>query len=135
VGAGLRSCMAQMRDVMCAHLGPGKGAAAIAPLLRRYLSSAHRDHPEVGYPIPAVLSEAAGAVEPVRDALCDEFEGHLRVLTEHLEGKPASRRRQALATLALMYGGLAMARAVKGSPLSEEILEACREHGRAALER
>ena len=28
--------MAQMRDVMCAHLGPGKGAAAIAPLLRRW---------------------------------------------------------------------------------------------------
>jgi TetR/AcrR family transcriptional regulator, transcriptional repressor for nem operon len=135
VSAGLRSCMSQMRDVMRSHLAPGKGAAAIAPLLRKYLSPAHRDQPQRGCPIPAVISEAAGAAEPVRETLRDEFEAHVKVLTEHLEGRPASRRSQALATLAIMYGGLAMARAVKGTPLSEEILEACREHGRAALER
>jgi TetR/AcrR family transcriptional regulator, transcriptional repressor for nem operon len=135
VGAGLRSCMAQMREVMRSHLGAGRGAAAIAPLLNKYLSPLHRDTPQRGCPIPAVISEAAGAGEPVREALRDEFEAHVKVLTEHLEGRSATRRRQALATLALMYGGLAMARAVKGTPLSEEILEACREYGRTALER
>src|SRR5215218_4599542 len=63
VGAGLRSCMAQMRDVMRKYLGPGRGAAAIAPLLASYLSPLHRDRPDRGCPIPAVISEAAGAGE------------------------------------------------------------------------
>ena len=133
VGAGLRSCMGQMRDVMRAHLGPGKGAEALAPLLRKYLSPGHRDHPEVGCPVPAVLSETPHAGEPVREAFKDEMEAHLAVLCEHLEGAPSRRRHAALATLALMYGGLSLARALRGTPLSEEVLAACREYARTAL--
>jgi TetR/AcrR family transcriptional regulator, transcriptional repressor for nem operon len=135
VGAGLRSCMTQMRDVMRAHLGPGKGAEALAPLLRKYLSPGHRDHPEVGCPVPAVLSETPHAGEPVREAFRDEMEAHLEVLGEHLDGPPSRRRHAALATLALMYGGLSLARALRGTPLSEEVLTACREYARSALER
>jgi TetR/AcrR family transcriptional repressor of nem operon len=32
-----------------------------------------------------------------------------------------------------MYGGLSLARAVRGTALSDEILKACREVGRLAL--
>jgi TetR/AcrR family transcriptional repressor of nem operon len=35
--------------------------------------------------------------------------------------------------VALMYGGLTLARAVRGSELSDEILRACRAFGRLAL--
>jgi TetR/AcrR family transcriptional repressor of nem operon len=35
----------------------------------------------------------------------------------------------AIAAVALMYGGLSLARAVAGTPLSDEILKACRAAG------
>ena len=133
VAQGLHSCMTQMRGVMRAHLGPGKGVEALTPLLRKYLSPAHRDRPEVGCPVPAVLSELPQAGAPVKDAFVAEMEAHVAVLDEHLEGRAPRRRRLALATLALMYGGLSLARALRGTPLSEEVLEACRDFARDAL--
>ena len=39
----------------------------------------------------------------------------------------------ALGLVALMYGGLSLARAVRGTPLSDEILKACRAVGKLVL--
>jgi TetR/AcrR family transcriptional regulator, transcriptional repressor for nem operon len=44
-----------------------------------------------------------------------------------------SRRHLALGLIALMYGGLSMARAVRGTPLSDDVLRACRALGRVAI--
>jgi TetR/AcrR family transcriptional repressor of nem operon len=42
------------------------------------------------------------------------------------------RRLLAIGLIALMYGGLSLARAVKGTDLSDEVLRACRALGAAA---
>src|SRR5439155_10925684 len=42
------------------------------------------------------------------------------------------RRTLAIGLVALMYGGLSLARALKGSELSDEVLRACRALGAAA---
>jgi TetR/AcrR family transcriptional regulator, transcriptional repressor for nem operon len=48
---------------------------------------------------------------------------------------PLPRRQLALGLVALMYGGLALARALRGSELSGEILEACRAVGASSVRR
>ena len=35
--------------------------------------------------------------------------------------------------IAAMFGGLSLARALRGTPLSDEILKACRDHVREAF--
>ncbi len=50
-----------------------------------------------------------------------------------LPGDKGLRRQRALGVIALLCGGLSLARALKGTPLSDEMLEACRALGRAAL--
>ncbi len=102
-------------------------------VLKRYLSRGHRDHPELGCALPAVVGDATHAGEPVRDAVVDVIETWSDELGAHLRSDKGSRRQRALALIALMYGGLSLARAVRGTKLSDEILEACRQFGQASL--
>jgi TetR/AcrR family transcriptional repressor of nem operon len=55
-------------------------------------------------------------------------------LEEHLrpEGTRAGRRQLALGLVALMVGGLSLARALRGTKLSDDVIEACRALGIAA---
>ena len=43
--------------------------------------------------------------------------------------RPIPRRQLALGLVALMYGGLSIARALRGTALSDEMLKACRALG------
>ncbi|MGA9521776.1 MAG: TetR/AcrR family transcriptional regulator [Myxococcaceae bacterium] len=104
----------------------------IRRVLKRYLSRGHRDHPELGCVLPAVVGEATHAGEPIRDAVVDVLETWSNDLEAHLQGDKGTRRQRALALIALMYGGLSLARAVRGTKLSDEILEACRQFGQAS---
>ena len=93
----------------------------------RYLDTAHRDNPD-GCAYPAVLSEIAAAPDEVRRAFAEALE--LRVRTFEAQVSPVAggtARERALATMALTIGGLLLARAAGGSPLSEEMLAACKK--------
>jgi TetR/AcrR family transcriptional repressor of nem operon len=131
VDASLRQSMRQMWSEMFAAAGELRGAEIVAFLVRRYLSRAHRDHPAEGCPLPAVVGETAQAGPVVRDALADELVRHAEALGERIGGE--RRRHRALALVALMYGGLGLARALAGTPLSDEILKACRDFARNAF--
>jgi len=131
VGASLRQSMRQLWDEMFAAMGSARGAEAVTMLMRRYLSRSHRDHPAEGCPLPAVVGDAAQASPIVREALADELVRNAERLGERLDGE--SRRQRALALVALMYGGLGLARALAGTPLSDEILQACRDFARRAF--
>jgi TetR/AcrR family transcriptional regulator, transcriptional repressor for nem operon len=102
-------------------------------VLERYLSRKHRDNPEVGCPLPSIASEVAREGEPYRGALEEELGGFVRDLSGLL-GPGEKSREKALALLALMYGALSLARAVRGTSLSDEFLEAARKLGAQALE-
>ncbi len=96
--------------------------------VRRYLSREHRDLGQQGCPLPSVLSEIEGADEIVgatfNEALASLAE-RFAPMFEDRDDLTAQQR--ALGTAATMIGSLALARATKGSPLSDEILLAGRK--------
>jgi TetR/AcrR family transcriptional repressor of nem operon len=90
-------------------------------ILARYLSPSHRDTPGQGCPLPAVVGEVGTTATAHRPVLQEQVE----VFVEQLD----MPRAQALGLIALMYGGLSLSRALQGSPLSDEVLAACRALG------
>ena len=104
-------------------------------LIERYLSVAHRDRNQegLGCALPAVTSEVATTAEAHRPVLTEQVGLLVGTLQAHLPATLRAPRLTAVALLALMYGGLSLARALRGTALSDEILQACRALGRQWL--
>ncbi|HET6960455.1 MAG TPA: TetR/AcrR family transcriptional regulator [Vicinamibacterales bacterium] len=125
--AHFRSKQAMDAEVVEATLGN----SSIPWSVDRYLSAAHRDDPGHGCPFPAMLSEIARADAATRMALARAIDVRAKKLARENPGKRgASARQRAYATLALCVGGLALARAMRGHPASDEVLSACRKWAR-----
>jgi len=125
--AHFRSKQAMDAEVVEATLGN----SSIPWSVDRYLSAAHRDDPGHGCPFPAMLSEIARADEATRMALARAIDVRAKKLARENPGKRgASARQRAYATLALCVGGLALARAMRSHPASDEVLSACRKWAR-----
>lgn len=105
----------------------------LVSITRRYLSRAHRDAPEAGCPLPTTLADVVVLGEPYRGAVVEEIEALMADLGRVAE--PLGGKQLALGLLALMVGGLSLARATEGTPLSDAILSASRALAVAALER
>lgn len=101
------------------------GFEGLVEALQRYLSTHHRDA-AVGCPYPAVLSDAVGASPAIKHAFAEALDMAVRVLEKRLP-QEGNERERALATIALMIGGLTLAKASAGSSISDEILDACRD--------
>jgi TetR/AcrR family transcriptional regulator, transcriptional repressor for nem operon len=108
---------------------PGERAMSV---VRGYLSRAHRDNAEKGCLLPSAAPEVAREGEPYRSALETELSGFVRSLTAVL-GTDAEAREKALGLIALMYGALSLSRAVRGTPLSDELLRAAKKLAERAL--
>jgi TetR/AcrR family transcriptional repressor of nem operon len=122
--AHFRSKRAMDAEVVQATLGGSSTPWSID----RYLTAAHRDDAEHGCAFPAMLSEVARADEATRMALARAIDARARELARALaERRGAAARQQALATLAICVGGLALARAMRGHQASDEVLAACRK--------
>ena len=125
--AHFRSKRAMDAEVVQATLGSSSTPWSID----RYLTPAHRDDAEHGCAFPAMLSEVARADEATRMALARAIDARARELAKALPGtRGAAARQQALATLAICVGGLALSRAMRGHPASDEVLAACRKWAR-----
>jgi TetR/AcrR family transcriptional repressor of nem operon len=103
---------------------------ALGAFLDDYLSAPHRDDAADGCPTTAFAADVgrAAADSPVRDAYADgvsAFADAIRTLQGTGEDDDAGRQ-QALTTLATMVGALTLARATKGNPVSDELLDAAR---------
>jgi TetR/AcrR family transcriptional repressor of nem operon len=69
-----------------------------------------------------------------RDVLAEEFELFAKRLSEVAPPSGSvPAKHVAIGLIALMYGGISLARAFAGTPLSDEVLRACRALGRLAL--
>jgi TetR/AcrR family transcriptional repressor of nem operon len=100
-------------------------------VLKRYLSQAHRDQVETGCPFPAVVGEVATTAPEHREVVAEQLEAFASEMQAHVTAAgDLSRRHLVLGLMALMYGGLSFARALKGTPLSDEMIRACRALGR-----
>lgn len=133
VDDALRRTTREMRARLFVRLDEKPPGDRLEVVVKRYLSGAHRDALTVGCPFPAVVGEI-GATAPEHAAvLADEIDVFASELREHTSvGGARASRRVAIGLVALMYGGLSLARAVRGTELSDEILAACRAFARAA---
>lgn len=103
-------------------------------VLKRYLSTGHRDEFAQGCAFPAVVGEIATTAGEYREVLREQ----IAAMSAAMEGLlPATseppRRYLAVGLVALMYGGLSLSRALRGTALSDDVLRACRALGVAAL--
>ncbi len=130
IEAALRRTSREMRDRLFARLDTKPEADRAEIVLKRYVSAAHRDERETGCPLPATVGEIATTAPEHAAILGSQLEAFAAELEPHLPPGGLPRRQLALAALALMYGGLSLARAVRGTELSDEILRAVRACGR-----
>jgi TetR/AcrR family transcriptional repressor of nem operon len=130
VDAALRQAGEKLRHRLFANLDDQPPADRAAVILQRYLSPSHRDLQNDGCSLPAIVGDIASAAPEHRAALNGELEALAAGLAEQLNGAPSLPRRQlVLGLIALMYGGLSLARALRGTALSDELLQACRAVG------
>jgi TetR/AcrR family transcriptional regulator, transcriptional repressor for nem operon len=114
-----------------------------AALLAHYLSPKHRDDPGKGCAFAALGNDAARSGKVVRKAFAEGLAPLIDILAQSIPGKSlpgksipdkskAARRRKAVAAMATLVGALTMARAVEGTPLSDEMLQAAHRELAAA---
>ena len=106
--------------------------ARTVSVIRQYLSRKHRDNKETGCLLPSAAPEVAREGEPYRSALENELSDFVSGLANMLDAGVESREK-ALGLIALMYGALSLSRAVAGTRLSDEFLQAGKKLGEQAL--
>lgn len=111
--------------------------ARIESAMEGYFTEQHRDSVENRCPMPAAAIDAALGVARgghTATTFAEEIAGMAQVFEDGADpGGPRAPRDAALGSLALMVGGMILARATAGTPLSEEILASAAHYGAAAL--
>lgn len=101
-------------------------------VIRQYLSRKHRDNKETGCLLPSAAPEVAREGGPYRSALEKDLSGFAGSLADMLDAGVEGREK-ALGLIALMYGALSLSRAVAGTRLSDEFLQAGKKMCEQAL--
>lgn len=104
------------------------GAERIRAIVKKYLSPGHRRLIDQGCMMPPLLAELPRAGVAAQQAFETLLQDLVQNLAPHLpgeEGNPPAD--QALALVALLIGGMTLARAVADEPLADRILAACRQ--------
>lgn len=90
----------------------------------RYLSRSHRDHPETGCPLAALLSEVPHGGPELQRAYAAAVAQSLLDRQTQMGATPPG---EDMALLALALGGLALARTLPDPAASDAMLQACRD--------
>lgn len=96
--------------------------STIAEFLKEYLSPLHRDNPECGCPMAALLSELVFHSKLTRKIFTEKAESLLTRLASQIQGAATKRNRNAIAIVSMLIGALQLSRAVTDKKLSDEIL-------------
>ncbi len=101
-----------------------KGANDVPAFIDRYLSSNHRDHPEAGCAIAAMLPDLTRCPPASRFAFNEEFKATLDYIAGGLPGSIEDEERQprANAVFSHLIGTMQLARFVTEATLSDAIL-------------
>jgi TetR/AcrR family transcriptional repressor of nem operon len=91
-----------------------------------YLSTEHRDHPEMGCPLPAFLFETSRKDPHFRQKFAEFLEQTVRERRELLD-LPEAEEDLLLAEFCQWIGAQMLARATKSSPFSDRVLASCRK--------
>ena len=129
----LRRTGSALRERLFERLDAKAEAERAESILKRYLSAEHRDGGVPDCPFPAVIGEVGTTAPQHRPVIGEQVTALVDGLAQRLPATAiVPRRTLAIGLVALMYGGLSLARALKGSELSDEVLRACRALGGAA---
>jgi TetR/AcrR family transcriptional repressor of nem operon len=129
IDSAIRRIATRMIDRLFVRIEEKPAADRALVILKRYLSAAHRDLKTEGCSLPSVVGEIATTAPEHSPVLREQLETLTERMEEHLPPSKLSKRELALGLVALMYGGLTLSRALKGSALSDEMLKACRALG------
>jgi TetR/AcrR family transcriptional regulator, transcriptional repressor for nem operon len=104
------------------ELPPGR--AGLDAFVLEYLSTAHRDHPDLGCPSAALLDEIGRSTSTARKAYTAGAKAILHEICVRLEPKdPESARGTALSLFTMLVGSMQLARALSDRKLSARVLE------------
>jgi TetR/AcrR family transcriptional repressor of nem operon len=131
IDAAYRAAIDQMTTRVRSITPNPVDTAPLLPVVTAYLSEQHRDHPTHGCPLPAILGEASHHGSPLSPATLAD--GFTEMRDAFMSVDPNLDRDQADALLALLIGSQIVARALKGSPLSDEVLSAAENHAHTAF--
>jgi TetR/AcrR family transcriptional repressor of nem operon len=126
VAAALKDQSSQLQNVLDAG-GPGAAIAA-------YLSAEHRDNPGQGCAFAALLPELARQPSEARHLYAEHLSTMVRQLSATLPPETQDPEGVALRVYATVIGALQLARAVKGTALSDRILAAGADAARALIQ-
>ena len=134
--ATLEAAFAATRDDLFAGLDSAADADWVRQVLGRYLGRAHLDDIERGCPLAPVGGEAARADGDVRAAVAAGAAAYVDALSARIapgaEQTPAERAR---AVVALMVGGVMLARLTADAGEADQTLRACRRAAQALTAR
>jgi TetR/AcrR family transcriptional repressor of nem operon len=131
VDAAYQAAIEGMKDRVLSTAAAEPDGSPLHHVIDEYLSEAHRDHPEMGCPLPPLLGEASHRGSPLPASSLARGFDTMRDLFMRVD--PSLDRATADALLALLVGTQVVARAVKGSALSSEVLAAGRAGARALI--
>jgi TetR/AcrR family transcriptional regulator, transcriptional repressor for nem operon len=133
---------AELFDEVIATAGPpmwSKLLAGIADLpeaerlpavMRRYLSSHHRDNPADGCPLPSILTDIGSQCPEHAPTLSRALSMFVDQLCDAVFGAHGdAQRKEAFGVVSTMVGGLVMARALRGTERSDAVLRDVRAWG------
>jgi TetR/AcrR family transcriptional regulator, transcriptional repressor for nem operon len=123
----LRAAFTSNRERWLRDLDRLDDATWLRRVIGRYLNRSHRDAVADGCPVPALATELAREGDDVRGAFEEELLASVQEIARRLDGRGAlSAFDRALGLVALLGGGVVLARAVRDRALSDRILSACR---------
>jgi AcrR family transcriptional regulator len=125
VVAAIEAQSEQLQQIMAAD--------GIAAAIAAYLSPEHRDSPETGCMLAALLPELARQPEATRSAYSERLLSMMRVIASELPSDIEDPETAALAIYATLVGTLQLARSVEGADLSDRILAAGADAARAVV--
>lgn len=126
----VRECMVTAMESQSKQVQELMARGGLEAFIAAYLSQEHRDHPENGCPSAALLPEIARQSQETRTLYEEQLIAAVQQIASALSQQESDSEEKILALLAILVGTLQMARAVKGTTLSDRILKAGAEAAR-----
>lgn len=127
----VRESVAAAMDGQSERLRDLAEAGGVEAVIAAYLSPQHRDNPDKGCALAALLPELAREPASARAAWAKNFQASVQQLASALPHNQGDREDVALALYSLLIGTLQLARATQGTPLSDRILKSGTDAARA----
>src|SRR4051794_18303174 len=130
----VRETLAAVMDDQLSEMREVVTAGGIDAAIAAYLSPEHRDNPDRGCTLAALLPELAREPAETRTHCAERLEAMVSQIASALPPRTGDREAAALGIYATLVGALQLSRATAGTDLSDRILTAGADAARALVE-